>query len=66
MPNETITYISYGLALLIGGLCYLLVKRTADEYDRWYESPRLVRRLPLAAMVSVLIVLAAVILIRPL
>lgn len=40
MENPVISYISYGLALLVGGICYLLVKHTADEFDRWYEQPR--------------------------
>ncbi len=31
--------LSYSLALVLGGLCFYLVKRTADEFDRWYEQP---------------------------
>ena len=31
-----IQLISLGLALIVGGLAFLLVKRTTDEFDRWY------------------------------
>lgn len=40
MTHLTLSYLSFGLALVVGILCYLLVKRTADEFDRWYEQPR--------------------------
>ncbi len=56
--------ISYVLALVLGAVCFILVKRTADEYDRWYEEPRfraLAVRVP-AAAVSFVAILAAVVL----
>lgn len=53
MDNQTISYVAYGLALVLGLICFLLVKHTADEFDRWYEMPsapiRAVR-LPLAVI----------------
>ncbi|MBX3083655.1 MAG: hypothetical protein KF716_18625 [Anaerolineae bacterium] len=56
--------ISYVLALVLGTVCYILVKRTADEYDRWYEQPRfhaLATKVP-AAAVSILALIAAFVL----
>ena len=53
--------VSYVLALVLGAVCYILVKRTADEYDRWYEEPRiraLAVKVPVAA-VSVLVIVVA-------
>jgi amino acid transporter len=53
------TVISYVLALVLGAVCFVLVKRTADEYDRWYEAPRLralVAPLPMAAVAAVLVI----------
>lgn len=52
--------ISFALALLVGGICFFLVKRTADEFDRWYtgEGQALALRVPV--VVSALTVLAAV------
>ena len=32
-----IQMISFVLALVVAGLCFALVKRTADEFDRWYD-----------------------------
>jgi hypothetical protein len=31
--------ISFVLAIVVGVLCFGLVKHTADEFDRWYEQP---------------------------
>ncbi|MCC7449367.1 MAG: hypothetical protein IT324_18255 [Anaerolineae bacterium] len=50
--------ISFVLALVVGGLCFALVKHTADEFDRWYEEPaQPARRVP-TALISTLIVSA--------
>lgn len=35
-----IQVLSFGLAVLLGVLCFGLVKHTADEFDRWYLEPR--------------------------
>ncbi len=55
-----IQLISFCLALVVGALCFGLVKYTADEFDRWYEEPssRRALRVP-AVVVSVIAVLAA-------
>jgi hypothetical protein len=54
--------LSYILALVLGGLCFYLVKRTADEFDRWYGQPdesglRAARVLP--AVVGLLVTILA-------
>ena len=62
----SIEILSYILAIVVGLVCFGLVKHTADEFDRWYEQPRFVRptiRVPLA-VVSVLVVTAAFLLLR--
>lgn len=59
--------ISYVLALVLGAVCYILVKRTADEYDRWYEEPRfraMALRVPAAAVSILALVVAFVLLSR--
>jgi hypothetical protein len=51
-----IQLLSFGLAILVGVICFALVKQTADEFDRWYEEPkRLTLRIP-AIVVSLAIV----------
>ncbi len=51
--------LSFVLALVVGVVCFALVKHTADEFDRWYEEPKpLARRIPIA-LVSAIIVGAA-------
>ena len=51
--------LSFVLALVVGGLCFALVKHTADEFDRWYEQPsQPSRRMP-TALISTLLVTAA-------
>jgi hypothetical protein len=51
MDIQTISFI---LALVVGGICFALVKHTADEFDRWYEQPvQPARRVP-TALISVL------------
>lgn len=61
MDNMTWSYISFALALLVGGICFLLVKHTADEFDRWYDPSRLrVLRVP-AAVISLIVVVIAVV-----
>ncbi len=50
-----IQILSFGLALLVGLVCFGLVRYTADEFDRWYEPPRHVAiRVP--AAISALII----------
>lgn len=64
MADQTVTYIAYGLALLLGAICFLLVKHTADEFDRWYEQPRFrALRFP-TAVISILAVIALLVLAR--
>ncbi|MBX3062117.1 MAG: hypothetical protein KF726_04025 [Anaerolineae bacterium] len=63
MDLELVTYV---LAIVLGAVCWALVKHTADEYDRWYEQPRfagLAMRVP-AAAVSVVVVIGAFLLLR--
>ncbi len=59
IPYVTLQIISFGLAVFLGLLAFGLVKRTADEFDRWYEirdgKPRLIYR---PAMVIGLLVAA--------
>jgi hypothetical protein len=59
-----IQLISFALALVVGAVCFGLVKYTADEFDRWYEKPasRGLIRIP-AVIVSVVAVFAAVVLV---
>ena len=58
-----IQLISFVLALVVAGVCFGLVKYTADEFDRWYEAPasRAVLRIP-AVIMSLVAVFAAAIL----
>ena len=56
--------LSFVLALVVGGICFALVKHTADEFDRWYKEPvRPARRMP-AALISALVVSAAALLLN--
>lgn len=65
MEDQALSYLSFGLALLVGGICYLLVKHTADEFDRWYDPSRLrVLRVPAAVVSVALVVLALVVFAR--
>jgi hypothetical protein len=51
--------VSFVLALVVGGICFALVKHTADEFDRWYEQPvQPARRVP-TALISALVIFAA-------
>ena len=34
-----IQVISFALAIVVGVVCFGLVKYTADEFDRWYDQP---------------------------
>ena len=56
--NQTLQLISFGLAVLIGLAAYLLVKRTTDEFDRWYTGephrPLTANPVTLSALVSLL------------
>jgi hypothetical protein len=56
MNDQTVTYVAYGLALLVGAICFLLVKHTADEFDRWYEQPRFRRIHFPAVLISVALI----------
>ncbi len=58
-----IQLISFVLAVVVGALCFGLVKHTADEFDQWYEGPasRRTLRIP-AVVVSLVTVFAAVLL----
>ena len=31
---------SFILAIVVAGVCFALVKITADEFDRWYDEPQ--------------------------
>lgn len=53
-----IQLLSFVLALVLGLICFGLVKHTADEFDRWYEEP-VVRRAPALMGVVVTIATAA-------
>ena len=55
-----IQLLSFVLAIVVGVVCFSLVKRTADEFDRWYDEQPAVEvksRLPIAT-VSLLVVFA--------
>ena len=56
--NQTLQLISFTLAVVIGLAAYWLIKRTTDEFDRWYtgERPRSLLNPPavLGAVVSFL------------
>jgi hypothetical protein len=60
----TLDMLSYLLAVGLGLVCYVLVKHTADEYDRWYEQPQpkqpVARRVP--EVVGVLLALVGTLL----
>jgi hypothetical protein len=61
-----IEIVAYVLAIALGVVCWLLVKHTADEYDRWYEQPRFFAvpiRVP-AAVISLLVLVGAFLLLR--
>jgi hypothetical protein len=45
---------SFVLAIVVGLLCFALVKRTADEFDRWYDKAGLLARLQVPATVGVI------------
>jgi hypothetical protein len=57
-----IQIVSFILALVVGFVCFALVRHTADEFDRWYtdSAPRLVSRRPIAVLsaISLLVVFA--------
>lgn len=58
-----IQMISFVLALVVAGLCFALVKHTADEFDRWYDEqsdPSL--RIP-PTVISLLVVCGAALLV---
>ena len=55
-----IQLISFSLALVVGALCFGLVKYTADEFDRWYEGPASHRPLRVPAVIVSLIAVCAV------
>ncbi len=55
-----IQMLSFYLAIIVGAVCFGLVKYTADEFDRWYEGPtsRRLLRVP-AVIVSLIAAFAA-------
>ncbi len=56
--------LSFVLALVVGVICFALVKHTADEFDRWYEQPpQPSRRMP-TAFISAIVVGAAALLLN--
>jgi hypothetical protein len=67
MNDQVISYIAYGLALLVGLICFLLVKHTADEFDRWYDQPesplRHLRAVRVPAVIGLLAVAALLVLV---
>jgi len=55
-----IQLLSFVLAIILGVVCFSLVKRTADEFDRWYDEQPAAEaksRLPIAT-ISLLVVFA--------
>ena len=59
-----IQLISFILAIVLGIVCYGLVKYTADEFDRWYdEQPAAPAkpRIPIAAISIIAVFASAVI-----
>lgn len=65
MPdNQTLQIISFLLAVLIGVVAFGLVKRTGDEFDRYYEGDELrlnlLRKYPTGLVVSLLVAFALV------
>jgi hypothetical protein len=56
-----IQMISFVLALVVGVVCFALVKHTADEFDRWYadSASRPVIRRPLTIVSGIAIFAAA-------
>ena len=60
-----IKMLSFILALVVGGLCYALVKHTADEFDRWYDEANRRETIYIpAAAISLFIVVLAVFVLR--
>jgi len=56
-----IQMVSFVLAVVVGIVCFALVKHTADEFDRWYADSALrpVIRRPIAIVSGVAIFAAA-------
>jgi hypothetical protein len=52
-----IQIVSFALALVVGVVCFGLVKHTADEFDRWYMDSTLrpVIRRPIALVSGIAI-----------
>jgi ABC-type nickel/cobalt efflux system permease component RcnA len=59
----TLQSISFGLAILLGIIAFALVKHTADEFDKWYETDTDNReqrlRIPAAAVGALIVVVGA-------
>lgn len=55
-----IQMISLWLAVVVGALCFWLVKHTADEFDRWYEGKGAVISLRIPAALGMIVVAAIV------
>jgi hypothetical protein len=49
-----IQVISFVLAVVVGVLCFGLVKHTADEFDRWYEEPSLTAKLRVPTLTGII------------
>lgn len=56
MNTLNLTDLSFVLAMLIGVVCFLLVKRTADEFDQWLTGTPLRRVVIPAAAISLIAV----------
>jgi len=55
-----IQIISFWLAIVVGALCFGLVKHTADEFDRWYEGKGESITLRVPAAIGMIVVAAIV------
>ena len=65
LDNQTLKIISFLLAVLIGVVAFGLVKRTGDEFDRYYEGDELrlnlLKSFPAGLIVSLLVAFALII-----
>jgi hypothetical protein len=55
-----IQIVSFVLAIIVGVVCFGLVKHTADEFDRWYEEPGTLTRIRVPAILGIIATFAIV------
>lgn len=63
MTPLNLTDLSFVLAMLIGVVCFMLVKRTADEFDQWLNVKPLRRVMIPAGVISLIAVVGVLALI---